>query len=361
MNSQARRARGSLVIKNVKVRNFRGLKSYDVTGCARVNIFVGDNGAGKTSLLEAIFFALSGSPATGLKLRQWRGGMGGLIRAEASLFTVVFDGFFYGGQTDRPIRIELEGAGPEARTLLISRGGQSKTISLNDEFADLLGDVSASRDFQFEWKDHLGAARSVTPKIENGELKFGGTDEELESFHYYSPHHAPSSSEVADMFSRLRLRFGGDDFVKAICGAFPWITDLSVESMGEPAIYATVEGCPVKIRLNDVSGAINRISAMLLAIASRERSVVLIDEIDNGVYFEHQGQIWRETLKAVASAQGQIFTTTHSAEWLQNVATHSAGFEDEIAIWRMHRNGTEPKRLTLDDLKDRVDLGVEVR
>lgn len=47
-------------IKRVKVKNFRGISEFDVQAdLSDLNIFIGDNGTGKTTILEAINYALS--------------------------------------------------------------------------------------------------------------------------------------------------------------------------------------------------------------------------------------------------------------------------------------------------------------
>jgi GNAT superfamily N-acetyltransferase len=45
--------------------NFRCFADLNIADCRRVNVIVGDNGSGKTSLLEALFFALASSSELG--------------------------------------------------------------------------------------------------------------------------------------------------------------------------------------------------------------------------------------------------------------------------------------------------------
>jgi DNA replication and repair protein RecF len=50
----ARRASEALIIRKLQVENFRNLKRVEIAPHARLNFFHGANGAGKTSLLEAV-------------------------------------------------------------------------------------------------------------------------------------------------------------------------------------------------------------------------------------------------------------------------------------------------------------------
>jgi DNA replication and repair protein RecF len=49
-----------VIIRDLKLRGFRNLKQYDVSFCKNRNLIHGANGAGKTSILEAIFLSAYG-------------------------------------------------------------------------------------------------------------------------------------------------------------------------------------------------------------------------------------------------------------------------------------------------------------
>jgi len=49
-----------LIIQDLKLKDFRNLKNYEITFCKSTNLIYGLNGAGKTSLLEAIFLLAFG-------------------------------------------------------------------------------------------------------------------------------------------------------------------------------------------------------------------------------------------------------------------------------------------------------------
>lgn len=41
-------------IKNITIRNYRGIRYAEVSDMARVNVFLGNNNCGKSSVLESV-------------------------------------------------------------------------------------------------------------------------------------------------------------------------------------------------------------------------------------------------------------------------------------------------------------------
>jgi len=68
-------------VKGLEVEGYRGLRQASLTDFAEINVFVGRNGSGKSSLLEALYTALK--PHEGLGYVVKRRGWFGLASAEA--------------------------------------------------------------------------------------------------------------------------------------------------------------------------------------------------------------------------------------------------------------------------------------
>jgi len=45
------------VISSISISNFRGIKSGRIDGLTNINVLIGANGAGKSTVLEAIYLA----------------------------------------------------------------------------------------------------------------------------------------------------------------------------------------------------------------------------------------------------------------------------------------------------------------
>jgi predicted ATPase len=102
------------------IRNFKSFDDVHVRDCTQINVIVGDNGSGKTGLLEALFIAAGLSPELALRTRSWRGmesapGSGRLDELEHALWGDLFHKF----QVDRPAVVALRGAGEQERSVTI--------------------------------------------------------------------------------------------------------------------------------------------------------------------------------------------------------------------------------------------------
>src|SRR5690242_15614158 len=54
------------MIRSLTVQNYRVFKEFSLEQAARINLFVGTNNSGKSSLLEAIYLLTSESPSTSM-------------------------------------------------------------------------------------------------------------------------------------------------------------------------------------------------------------------------------------------------------------------------------------------------------
>jgi AAA15 family ATPase/GTPase len=128
-------------------------------------------------------------------------------------------------------------------------------------------------------------------------------------------------------------------------------------------LFGSVDGSKNKIPLPNLSGGINRFIWCMLPIASRHGSVVLIDEVENGIYYSHFPALWRGMLKFLRDFKGQAFVTTHSKECLNGLVKAAAKDVSDIALWRTEIEGGEyiVRQFTGAELRAGIDYGEEVR
>src|SRR5262249_23512733 len=130
-----------------------------------------------------------------------------------------------------------------------------------------------------------------------------------------------SAKDNADRFSEVSSKNLEQPVRDAVGRIFKQVTGLDVLSpTGTQAIYASVSGVERKIPLGLVSAGVNKFVAILIGIAWARRGIVLIDEIENGLYYKLLPEMWQEIADFAESNNTQIFATTHSREFLEAIA-----------------------------------------
>ncbi|MBA2409478.1 MAG: ATP-binding protein [Gammaproteobacteria bacterium] len=304
------------MIKSIEIHNFRCFEHLRIESCSRFNVIVGDNAAGKTALLEAIFMALGTSPEISVRFRQQRGLENSFAGPPRRIEEAIWKDLFHGGDWSRSISINVQGDGAEARSLTIYRGPPKVEIPLDPD----AGGESRTAPIVFDWLDSEDKHHKAFPRLTSGGLQIEATDEDLPDFFYFSANQTIPAGENAARFSDLSRAGRATAFVELFTQEYRWIDDLNVEVLaGSPVIYATLRDNGRKLPLAYVSGGINRVVGIMLAIASRQQSVVLVDEVEDGIFHKHQPAVWRTLLSLGHTYDGQVFATTHNEEWLQAV------------------------------------------
>ena len=338
----------------------RCFEALRVENCKRLNVLVGDNGGGKTAFLEAIFLALGTSAEVATRFRGYRGVDPSFNAAPPRIEEAMWGGIFRNHNFAKPVVIELDGDGLDNRTLIITRGGAGTELPLQADDAD----GGASGPFTFTWKDASGTLHPTVPAVLAGGPPFQSTGEDLQDFYYFAANQTYGSIESAGRFSALSKAKRAEDFVNVFAEEYPWIENINVEvEAGAPLLYATLKYAAEKQSLPEVSGGINRITAIMVTIASRRRSILLIDEIENGIYYVHHPAIWRGILKFARQFEAQLFVSTHSAECVQGLLKAADDKVDDIALLRFERDESGPVlyQFSGDTLRSGLELGAEVR
>lgn len=357
-------ATGFQMIRSIDVRNFRCYKSLQLSGFERLNVIVGDNGSGKTALLESIFLPLGNSTELGMRLRTQRGLDGFLGGTPSAIEEAVWGDFFYASDMNEPISLTIEGDGPESRSLQMARGrkgGAVLPLGTNpaDQFPYSIAPVT------FTWQDAQKATYTVDPQIGPQGMFLGNTGENSPDYFYFFASNTPVGSiENATRFSTLSKANKHRQFVKTFTKEFPWIDDLNVEvHAGAPVIFGSLKDSGVRLPLPNISSGINRTIGMFLAMAMRPKSIVIIDEIENGIYYEHMDAIWRSLLRFMREYDCQVIATTHSRECLVSLANASGKNVSDIALWRTERSteGHTVSRFSGEDFNLAMEYGQEIR
>jgi len=298
-------AEGYLMIKKLRIENFRCFKSTSIEGFRRVNIIVGKNAVGKTALLESIKLGLDGLPGTLPWLNQIRTiPTVNLPNSTQEQFEAQFLGFFHLLESQGEIVISIDDSKHRTAKVRVHFDPskiatmQPQPMGFQPPQAVPAVPPTTIIPLAFDRIDFEGKKDTlIATVLPNGQMflqpgKHLGIASGLISITYYG-----GPGENAMWLSQMSIEKRSDEVKQAIRKHFSLISDVTSETPlpGLSMLYADIPSLPQKIALSLVSAGISRLFTMILAVVQYKRGAVLIDEIENGIYFEQYPQIW-ETL-----------------------------------------------------------------
>lgn len=350
------------MIHTLEISNFRCFRAVQLRNLGRFNVIVGRNGGGKTALLEALFFLASAGPQPILKIRQLRGlGEKTSIYADTRSFRSLWRDFFFDFDEISTIELRSRGTDENARSLKVSYGSEGATVPFGEGSVDALL-RHATIDFVYEMAN--GRIIECPVALTHQGLSFGAMVETFPAI-FLSPVAREGPERNGQRFSFLSKRGEHEAVVSVIRRQFPFIENLSVEysSDGTAMVHAKLHSMSEKVPMPLVSDGINKMLSILLAIDHCSRGIVLIDEMENGLYFDLMGRASRAILDAARESNTQLFATTHSLEYLRALLPI---VEDHSDDFRLLRTANDDGAGTIDCFDGRhfaaaLEEGLEIR
>lgn len=331
------------MIESIEIKNFRCFEKLIVSDLGRINILVGDNAAGKTSLLEATFFTQASNPEVVLRFRIWRGLGAPEIKMSKSGYESFWRDLFYRADQTRQIEIRTTGTPENARhfkayykpnediqlALPLSNGGviqESDTSSITP----ITIEITAG-----------GEKREFKPELVPGGFSIKSLGFGAPAAFYPSSFAAViGPSEAATQFSALSTKGDTKKVQKAVSAVFPQITNLSPENYsGVWMLHCNVPGVDVKLPIGLVSSGIHKLITILLGMAATTNGVVMIDELDNGFYYKALPKVWESLQRFSEDFDVQLFVSTHSQECLRALLPTIGKKQDDFRLIRVETKG----------------------
>ena len=327
------------MIKSLLIERFRCFEHLKLDSLTRFNVIVGDNASGKTAILEAIYLASGGSPELTLRTRAWRG-LPVNVPTVASHVRELFEDIFFNFNTTKDTSIEFVDSHKSRRRLSIFFQTQQEfSFPFGDETGYDQGVPVVTTPIRFQWSTDSQILHTSEIKTEGGKVSFTGTDDTYPGA--FLSLSVQNARENAKQFSVLSKRRESDRVINAVREIFPFIRNLTVEADGpDPALYADVDGVDRKMPLGLLSFGINRYLSILLAIISFPKGIVLIDEIDIGIFHTHLSKVLRSIVKCAQSPgiAAQLFVTTHSKECINALMPIADQYPEHCSLIRLSHN-----------------------
>lgn len=356
------------MLRDLTIKNYRAFKDFSIDGLARVNLIVGGNNSGKTSFLEAVYLLAN------------RGGTAPIVERLNARGELLLD--LSGETLQASVRYQLApmfyDRAPIAGSAMTvcSRRDEERSVALlfrERAEAQLSGPaLELIIEYRSTQPDELGkkATASALPLHEGWEFisdKFitqPGTLSRRVRFIDVGP---ASFDYLADLWDVV-IRDPAKERVvtEALKIIEPNAEDVRFTSKRTAGgTLIRMRDNPGRVTISSLGEGVQRILALALSAVSVGQGMLLIDEVDTGLYYRAQADMWRLLLKIATERDMQIFATTHSWDCVE--AFQEALAEDDNAeqgyLFRLQRRGDRiyPVGYSSDDLDVAVRQAIEVR
>lgn len=334
---------GNLLLNSLEIRNFRGFRHLQIERLGRVNLIVGKNNIGKSSLLEALrLYTQRSSPTLVweiLRARDESKYSSGVLDESKYLLTsrsldrpenfesqlLALKYLFYGRKTIRthfePIQI-----GPlnsQDETLSISIGwyaeevdeqGRLKRRLLEPEEYSTVDNplprftIQMGKQSKIDYP--LNPYPSTFSRLIRPEL------EEINSF--FVGANGLSGNQAGDLWDQTTLRSKDVDVLTSLRIIAPGIEGYSF--VGDPEFRTGLGRVPI-VRIKDIDeplplrslgNGMYRMLCISLSFVNATDGMLLIDEIENGIHYSVQPELWQLIFQLARRLNVQVFATTHS-------------------------------------------------
>ena len=347
------------MLRDLSIQNYRCFEDFQMDGLERVNLFVGNNNSGKTSLLEAIYLLVAEDKyASLIEIFIARGEV-----IESSSY-----------QVDSPIGIAkgLVHVEPVEHIFLNHKFVPEHDIRIfsntRRNSRNVLVTYSSEGLYVSSWKNDEENRKSFVLKLlSNNAIKMFESSLNIQkSSAIYIYDKKEDVEQMNLIWNDIYLTDKENKVVKAL-----QILEPKIERIG----FLDLKICKVArlkltghdrpIPLSSMGEGTHRILNLSMALTKAENGVLLVDEIETGLHYEAQTDMWRLILETAKELNVQVFATTHSWDCIAAYQEALSQLEDS-SIGKLFRLDSKYGKLRAveydaEDLEVATREGIEVR
>jgi AAA15 family ATPase/GTPase len=348
-------------LPSLHVRNFRMLEDFTLEKLGRVNLLVGGNNSGKSTVLEAVrVYAGNAHPDLLSEIAASHDELG-LPKTPSDDNTIASDAiipfqfFFTGRSLEKSAEITIGECNSIESTLKLDYGyiirgqevitddvGESST-KITKRFERI--DEYSPEDEQFDAEPVLRVQKykytSLIPLTESAFRTSRRYVEEIKKYSYsYVPTQFLSMDEIAADWDKIVLTEYESEIISALNFIDPSVekiafvkNEYSLRSIyrtdrRERIIKVKTKDSKALISINSMGDGMMRVLQIAVKIHAARGGFLLIDEFENGLHYSIQEKVWEMVFALAEELDIQVFATTHSWDCIESFAAVSARKEE---------------------------------
>jgi len=346
---------GNLLLPSLEVANFRAFRHLRIERLARVNLIVGKNNVGKSSLLEALWlYAHRGSWSSLWDLieRRDEGHRPGRqvvipegIEAQAHAYAQLFY-----GRPDLALVSEglaIGSAQDGGDRLTISVGWKKNQPSIPglppNHLSQMIGLVvhrSGLSDITHDFALTTIGFRDVVPPIPCQFAHANGLGQ----------------ATLGQLWNEITLTEREEDVIRALQIIAPDVLRVNVrvdsrsgQAEQERTVIVRLRSSDEQVRLRSLGDGMNRMFGIALTLVNAKGGLLLVDEIENGLHYSALPDMWRLIFDVAARLNVQVFATTHSWDCIEAFQIAAAATVEEGEVIRLGWKGHDVVATLFDE------------
>jgi AAA15 family ATPase/GTPase len=350
------------MLRDITIENYRLFEKFHMEELTQVNLLVGANNSGKSSLLEAIYLLVNHEDRSALAdILDNRFVVRSRIRNRADIsdlpnafqiFTI-FRG--YKLQTDNRIVISSQ----KDEHMYLEYNFTEARYKKNDDEVGI--NVQFTQDEKTS-KDFFDLERLFSPWYRE---KYQG--EKSKANKHFVVTERLEQQTVTNLWEQIIFTPKEDMVLDALHILEPNLERIALVSQITPAmsVLLKLKSNEAPVSLGSMGDGMYRIFALALSLVNCENGALFVDEIDTGLHYKALTKMWRLVIETAKRLNVQVFATTHSWDCL--VAFHKALSETSAtelgSVFRLERKDDQIKYVsyTGDKLAVAIDHDIEVR
>ena len=357
----------------LKLHKFRGFDAYELDDLTRVNLLVGKNNSGKTSILEAIHFLVSnGDPFVLIRSANRRGEFSYAGGRPTQAEPADISHCFFGHRFEPGIDFRLS-------------GGRYGQISVRVDLADFnrqpsffANDIDQSFPLVLRIEGPLFKKPDL-PITEGGSIsrryfqirsRWSETETPPPPVQFVTPESLDldpmremwdkvlMEGRESEVIAAMRLLEDDLESIHFLAG------DTSRARPGRAGALLGFRGVGRRVPLGSYGDGMRRLLALSLSLIQTAEGVLLVDEIDTGLHWTVMEEMWQLVIDTARLNSIQVFATTHSEDCIRGLASLVESRPDlaqNVSVQKIERSLKKAVRFDARDIQAAVEQNIEVR
>lgn len=374
------------LLPSLHIQGFRAFRDLQIPHLGRVNLIVGKNNVGKTTLLEALKVYAAGTGALmelGVLLER-RQEIQRTSPHEERAYPFDLQRAFFTTAQGAPKELRVISIGPigsSEQTLKIRLGWRARVLAEGEEIPRQLPmfteqppvgteDEAAVEAIRIELNARTSRTVTLAAFIDSISRSWRMRPTENEGAHtcHYVPARGLERLELGKLWDAIVLTAQEQQVLQALQIIAPEVERISLVDSprghrGERLALVLKRASSTPEPLSSMGDGMNRIFELALGLANSRAGAFLVDEFENGVHYSAQEQLWRFVFEASSALGVQVFATTHSWDCIEAFQRAASAHKESGALIRLERHEEEVRATVFNerDLEILTRESIEVR